>query len=101
MERDLRKYILKEAIAALMGYATDSASATPEIGAYYQSWSANCVWWPDVYCDLANVSPYVNNIFLSFASPTNQYDASNANCLGLQFPTPDPKALQLSISKLR
>ena len=59
------------------------------------------MWWPEVYCDLGNVAAYIDNIFLSFASPTNTYDASNANCLGTQFPTPNPADLKLSLSKLK
>ena len=90
-------------LAALLGLldTQTTVSAAPTLGGYYQTWSAQCVWWPDVYCDLANVASYMDNIFLSFASPTNNYDASNANCLGTQFPTPNPKDLTLSITKLR
>jgi GH18 family chitinase len=84
-----------------MAVSMPESEAKPMLGAYYQSWSAQCVWWPDVYCDLSKVSSYVDQVFISFASPSNDYNPNNANCLGTQFPTPDPKALKLSLQKLR
>ena len=68
-------------------------AAKPLLGGYYQTWSATCVWSPEVYCDLADVDTKFDNIFLSFADPQRTYDASDANSIGIQLPATDPAAL--------
>ena len=57
--------------------------AKPQLGGYYQTWSATCVWSPQVYCDLADVNTKFDNVYLSFGDPQRPYDSTNANSIGI------------------
>lgn len=86
------------------GKDDDKTSKKPPIGGYYQTWSTSCPSWDPKtgYCDLANVSPFINQVFISFADPKRTtFNENNANCLGTLFPTTDPGFLKRSVQKLR
>ena len=72
------------------------------VGGYYQTWSATCTWGSDPTCDLSNVSPYVDQVFIAFSHPAKTaFDTTDANCLGTMFPDTRPDTLKASIKKLR
>jgi len=94
---NLLKYLT---IAALLG----GAEAKGTVGAYYELWSAKCKSGPNAYCDLADISPYIEYVYLSFADPQATYDPKNCSSLSTgdgKFTTSDPNVLKESLRLLR
>ena len=47
-----------------------SLSTAATVGVYFQSWSSKCIYTAaPIYCDLAEVAPFIDNVFLAFADP--------------------------------
>lgn len=100
----MKSFTKAAAVGALLAASSSeshTASAAPTLSGYYQTLSAKCKWWPENYCDLGDVAGYIDNVYISFASPFYDYDPNFANSLGTEFPTSAPACLKLSIYKLR